>query len=170
VTTIIGLLLVIITLLLVLIILLVGGTSLLGWVLVGIIGAGVVAMVVLWIPWTEFVGISLVVGVVVIGAAYLLEGISYLAPIWLSNWLLHSWGMLVKTFEWMGVPHRPAITLAIVLLVLLAAAPWEIKRTRHINKQLRDAAKHPQYGDPDYLDWANRRGRYAGRGSEVGRW
>jgi hypothetical protein len=97
VPAIIGLLLVIIALLLVLIILLVGGTSLLGWVLVGIIGAGVVAIIVLWINWSEvfaFVGTLLVVSVVVIGVGYLfLEGMSYLVPTWFSNWLSHLWGM-----------------------------------------------------------------------------
>ena len=36
----------------------------------------------------RFVGVLLVVSAVVLGAAYLLEGVIYFVPEWLSNWFL----------------------------------------------------------------------------------
>jgi hypothetical protein len=95
----------------------------------------------------RFLGVLLVVSAVFVGAAYLVEGVLYFVPDWLSNWFLSVISKLPSrrvTVSWAG---------GAALLAFLSAKLWDTWSDYRITKK---PPPHPRPGDPDYLDWANR--------------
>jgi hypothetical protein len=122
-----------------------------GWLLVAVLGIILVAWIVLRVLGSElipFLAAVVVVGVVCIGAAYLLEGVAYLVPTWLVNWLADLASMVPPKWQPMSV----------LVLIACAVILYDFIRTLRFNREA--ATKHPRPGDPEYLDWANRQGKF----------
>jgi hypothetical protein len=98
------------------------------------------------------------------------NGVSVATALWLIGFDLSSiyfpndWKGLATIVSWLL-----AIPLSLSALLVGAYAFFEASVMRASYREGIRAEQQPQPGDPDYLDWANRRGKYAGRSSVVGR-
>jgi len=123
-----------------------------GWLLVIALGVLLVCWIVARSELFVMVGAFLFVGAVFVAGAYLLKGIAHLTPAWLSN-------LLARFASWVASFPPKWVAISVITLIVLGAVLDNIIWSKRYKRK--HPQTHPLPGDPEYLDWANRRGKYA---------
>lgn len=115
----------------------------------------------------------LIFGTAILGIQLFLwakTGIWNSVPTAIAFWLIVDLSPIYFPPDWKGfatvVAWVLAFPLSITSLIIGAFGYWQAGQIWDGLRRSVLSNMHPQPGDPDYFDWANRRGRYAVRGED----